>query len=54
MGIRCDKCEAYANIEFDENFREIEATEDCPISDEKVNEQYDDILQLPHYAKERI
>ncbi|WP_158586250.1 hypothetical protein [Oceanobacillus profundus] len=30
--IKCDKCGAYAHIDYHDNFREIEAKEDCPIA----------------------
>ena len=30
MGIRCEKCGAYANMEHDDDFHEIENTKNCP------------------------
>jgi len=33
MGIVCEKCGAYANMEFTDNFYEIEHTDDCPLED---------------------
>lgn len=36
MGITCDKCGTYTNIMFDEDFRETEKREDCPVSDGEI------------------
>lgn len=33
MGIRCEKCGEYANMEWTHNFYEIEHTNDCPVED---------------------
>lgn len=33
MGIRCDKCDAYTNMLYTEEFNEIESKKDCPVPD---------------------
>ena len=43
MGIRCDKCDRYANMQHDDNFTEIEGTEDCPINSEEQHYDKDTI-----------
>jgi len=46
MGIECDKCLAYANMMSNDDFREIEKREDCPVSDEEFNKKHEkDIKQ---------
>ncbi|EPC8411085.1 hypothetical protein [Bacillus cereus] len=35
MGIRCDKCDKYANMQYDDDFIEIEKIEDCPVNVEE-------------------
>lgn len=43
MGIRCDKCDRYANMQHDDNFTEIEETEDCLINSEEQHYDKDTI-----------
>lgn len=35
MGIRCDKCNKYANMQYNDDFTEIEKREDCPVNVEE-------------------